>query len=341
MSGRNKNEITAEILKQNYFKEMDNSDKVLFLLKNFGPQNFTSLVNLSKLSKSTVSKYLKIHLQEALIEKKIVSSRDNRELIKYALTEIGDVKSSVLFEKYDDDLILINKINYSIHKLSNLIRFYEDLSVDEGYIKRIIRIISKLGDRFFTISQNEELYMALFFMFINSARTFEFKMEMQVFCEQFAVKPYDIKHYINKIMASDLGFYMFERSYDVFFFHTNDTLGTNTLRLIKDTIIDELINLSIENETRIDSLDVQVDYIAGELLGMGLIWEKIRPEFELLLEKIFVKSAFEMGFPKDILIDLIHKSKKFNEAELTTDSLYNILKGSEEYMDLNLVSSFF
>jgi hypothetical protein len=140
-------------------------------------------------------------------------------------------------------------------------------------------------------------------------------------------------------MSSNLGFYMFERGEDIFFFHEEDTLGTTTLHLIRDEVIDELIHYNIEGKTRIISLDSITKEIADELEEMDLIWTKIRTEFELLIEKIFVKMALDLGFPRDELMKLIKTSKKFKNYGLTLDSLVNIFNGSENYKDLNIVPS--
>ena len=335
-----KQKIKEEILSQDYFKLMAKSDRILFVLRTFGPQNFTSLKDLSKMSKSTVSKYVNLHLQKDYIEKRLFELENNQRRPKYVLTESGNKISKELFEKFDDNLILMNKINRSISKLSQLIQFYENISVDESIINRIIRIISKLGDQFFTLEQNEDLYMSLFFMFYNSALTPNFRFELKEFCNLYKVNEVSIDYHIYKIMSSNLGFHLFERGDDKFFFHSEDLLGTITLRLIKDLLIEELIHFNIEGKTRIDDLDkVAEEIIAEKLFEMGLIWDRIRKEFELLIEKLFIKMALDMGFPKINLINLILSSKKFNENKLPIDSLIKIFNGSEDYVDLNLVPS--
>ncbi len=334
-------EVTEEILNQDYFKNLKNSEKILFILNNFGPQNFTSLVKLTKLSKSTVSKYVNSHKNHGLIERKKFSSKGSQELLKYQLTEEGRMKSLELFEKYDDDLILINKINQSISKMSKLIRFYESIFVEGLIIKQIIRIISRLGDRFFKLEQNKELFMSLFFMFYNSTNR-EYKFEINAFCDLYNIKKVRIEFYIDKIMSSDLGFYAFERGDDFFFFHSDDILGTTTLHLIKDKIIEELIHYNIEGEVTLEDLDEFVGETANRLEGMDLIWKDIKKEFELLIEKIFVKMAVDMGFPKEVLTQLVEKSKKFQEfdkVQLTNEGLFRIIEGSEDYEILNFLPS--
>lgn len=334
-----KQKIKEEILSQDYFKSMAKSERILFVLRTFGPQNFTSLKDLSKMSKSTVSKYVNLHLQKDYIEKRLFELKNNQRRPKYVLTESGNKISKELFEKFDDNLILMNKINRSISKLSQLIQFYENISVDESIINRIIRIISKLGDRFFNLEQNEDLFMSLFFMFYNSALTPNFRFELKEFCNLYKVNEVSIDYHIYKIMSSNLGFHLFERGDDKFFFHSEDLLGTITLRLIKDLLIEELIHFNIEGKTRIDDLDKVAEDTAKSHLKMGLIWGRIKKEFELLIEKLFIKMALDMGFPKINLINLILSSKKFNENKLPIDSLIKIFNGSEDYVDLNLVPS--
>jgi len=335
-----KQKIIEEILNQEYFKALDRPDKILFILRNFGPHSFTLLLNIVKMSKSTLSKYITVLSQKEYIEKKLFDSKNKKKKQMYVLTGLGQKKATELFEVFDDDLILINKINQSIFKLSQLIKFYKNISVDESIIKDIIRIISKLGDRFFTLEQNDDLFMSLFFMFLNSALTPDFKFEIKEFCKLYKVKMISIVEYhVYKIMSSNLGFFMFERGDDKFFFHSEDILGTITLRLIKDIVIDELIYFNIEGKTRIYDLDKVAEDIVKTLLQMRLVWDRIKTEFELLIEKLFIKMALDMGFPKIDLIDLILNSRKFKENNLPIDSLINIFNGSEDYEDLNLLQN--
>ena len=79
---------------------------------------------------------------------------------------------------------------------------------------------------------------------------------------------------------------------------------------------------------------------------MELIWDVnesqgisgIKEPFEMLVEKMIIKNALEMGIPKTSLMDIALQSKKLLKAEGGKNSLYNIINNSERYEDLNLVS---
>jgi hypothetical protein len=58
----------------------------------------------------------------------------------------------------------------------------------------------------------------------------------------------------------------------------------------------------------------------------------------MLVEKMIIKNALEMGIPKTSLMDIALQSKKLLKAEGGKNTLYNIINNSERYEDLNLVS---
>jgi len=64
----------------------------------------------------------------------------------------------------------------------------------------------------------------------------------------------------------------------------------------------------------------------------------IKEPFEMLVEKMIIKYALEMGIPKASLMDIALQSKKLLKAEGGKNTLYNIINDSERYEDLNLVS---
>ena len=53
----------------------DNSRRILFILRNLGPQRFTRLVKYSNLSRSTVSKYLTLHKKNDNIEQRTITDK--------------------------------------------------------------------------------------------------------------------------------------------------------------------------------------------------------------------------------------------------------------------------
>ena len=267
---------------QNARKIDENEKRILYLLRNLGPQRFTNLMEYTQLSRSTVSKYLKFHVDQRNVEKRMIEDRRNQTQFQgYHITKKGidALSEDDDFSQKEDEFIYINELNENISKLSDLFEFYSSdiddiddieikrgIGVDESITFHIVRIISKIGDRFFQIEQNRELYLALLYMFYNSvlgqgtlasgfwhveppseedAKAFTgYKLNIDQFCEVYNVKKLYIDFYVDKIMSNNLGFFMIFRGNDVFFFHEEDLLGTTTLRLIKDRLTEEIIYIS-------------------------------------------------------------------------------------------------
>ena len=205
-----------------------------------------------------------------------------------------------------------------------------------------------MGENYFYIEQNRDLYLTLFYIYNNSVLTRDFKFEITEFCKHYNVKKLRIDFYIDRLLSSDLGLYMFSRGEDKFFFHRDDVLGVTSIHLIKNNLINEIVELNIAKEKMISDLDLDnlAEEITEKLLKMELIWDKnesqetigIKEPFEMLVEKMIMKYALEMGIPKTSLMDIALQSKKLLKAEGGKNSLYNIINNSERYEDLNLVS---
>ena len=205
-----------------------------------------------------------------------------------------------------------------------------------------------MGENYFLIEQNRDLYLTLFYIYNNSVLTRDFKFEITEFCKHYNVKKLRIDFYVDRLLSSDLGLYMFSRGEDKFFFHREDVLGVTTIRLIKDNLINEIIEVSIAEEKMISDLDLDrlAEEITEKLLGMELIWDMnesqgisgIKEPYEMLVEKMIIKYALEISIPKASLMDIALQSKKLLKAEGGKNSLYNIINNSERYEDLNLVS---
>ena len=364
MSFLNFSNEAKEVILENA-KALDNEKRVLYILNNLGPQRFTELETCCSLSRSTVSKYLKFLIQQNYIKKKIHT--DNKP--RYFITEVGVEK--LLEEPFEDnnDLLLLNKLT---PKLSNLFNFYKQIGVEELIILQIIKIVYKIGEQFFTIEQNRELYLALFYMFYNSilgqgayaskywhiVEIYEkserktktsnninikkdfsgYKLNLVQFCEVYDIKDFQIKYMIDKVLSNQLGFYKVTRGKDIFFFHKEDLLGTLTLRLIKDNIVEKIIyNNFIEIQKNYD-LDETAKEIADQLKDMGLIWESIQIQFEILLKKIIITTAIDLGISKRILTEFIIQSETLKKNKEEKQSLIRILNGTATYEDLYVVS---
>ncbi|MBY8980032.1 MAG: hypothetical protein KGD72_06560 [Candidatus Lokiarchaeota archaeon] len=330
-------------------KKIDQNDlRILYLLRNLGPLRFTNIIEYSSLSRSTVSKYIKFHLSKNNIEKKIYRNPSkNIQEQRYFITDLGTEKLGEDYISYDES-IYFSAINDLISNISELKSFYKEISVANSIITDISRNIINMGENYFLIEQNRDLYLTLFYIYNNSVLTRDFKFEITEFCKHYNVKKLRIDFYVDRLLSSDLGLYMFSRGEDKFFFHREDVLGVSTIRLIKDNLINEIVELNIAEEKMISDLDLDklAEDITEKLLEMELIWDMnesqeisgIKEPFEMLVEKMIIKYALEMGIPKTSLMDIALQSKKLLKAEGGKNTLYNIINNSERYEDLNLVS---
>ncbi len=343
--------VTAKVKEKvlSEIKKIDQNDlRILYLLRNLGPLRFTNIIEYSGLSRSTVSKYIKFHISKNNVEKKIYRNPSkNIQEQRYFITDLGTEK---LGEDYisNDESINFSEINDLILNLSELKNFYKEISVAESIITDITRNIINMGENYFFIEQNRDLYLTLFYIYNNSVLTRDFKFEIIEFCKHYNVKKLRIDFYVDRLLSSDLGLYMFSRGEDKFFFHREDVLGVTTIRLIKDNLINEIVELSIAEEKMISDLDLDKlsEDITEKLLEMELIWDinesqgisGIKEPFEMLVEKMIIKYALEMGIPRTSLMDIALQSKKLLKAVGGKNSLYNIINDSERYEDLNLIS---
>ena len=343
--------VTAKVKEKvlSEIKKIDQNElRILYLLRNLGPLRFTNIIEYSSLSRSTVSKYIKFHISKNNVEKRIYRNPSkNIQEQRYFITDLGTEKLGEENIGYDES-IYFSEISDLISNLSELKNFYKEISVAESIITDITRNIINMGENYFFIEQNSDLYLTLFYIYNNSVLTRDFKFEITEFCKHYNVKKLRIDFYVDRLMSSDLGLYMFSRGEDRFFFHREDVLGVSTIRLIKDNLINEIVELNIAEEKMISDLDLdkKAEDIVENLLEMELIWDVnetqkisgIKEPFEMLVEKMIIKNALEMGIPKTSLMDIALQSKKLLKAEGGKNSLYNIINSSERYEDLNLVS---
>ncbi|MFX1339805.1 MAG: hypothetical protein ACFFDK_14425, partial [Promethearchaeota archaeon] len=139
----------------------DNSRRLLFILRNLGPQRFTSLVKYSNLSRSTVSKYLDLHRESNNIEQRLITDKlTNKQYQGYVITENGIEKLGEEPLKLKEELFMINELKKNVQKLENLITFYKEIGVVDSFIFHIVKIVSKIGDNFFEIQQDRDLYLS-------------------------------------------------------------------------------------------------------------------------------------------------------------------------------------
>ncbi|MFX1385086.1 MAG: hypothetical protein ACFFBP_21900, partial [Promethearchaeota archaeon] len=126
-----------------------------------------------------------------------------------------------------------------------------------------------------------------------------------------------------------------------FFFHEEDLLGTTTLRLIKDRLIEEIIYINAEKHSKINDLDEITEEIAIQLKKMGLIWDAIQKQFELLILNLIIKNGIDMGFletDRDKLMERVTQSKKLPKSLEGRKLKECILEGLKIEKNLNILT---
>jgi len=332
--------VSSEVRKKilTLSEELDNEKRILFILKNLGPLRFKDLGNYCKLSRSTISKYLKLHLEQKNIEKNVFLTEEGAQEVRYFITKRGEERLREENIENDGELFFINKLRDNLEKLSDLKDFYKEIGVDDSIIFQIINIVLKIGDRFFELPQNRDLYLTLFYIInYNSILTPDYKLNLKQFCEVYDVDEVEIQYFIRKIMSNNLGFFMFVRGNDVFFFHEKDLLGTITLRLVEDHLIEEIIYRDMIGPKEIYDLDKEAEKITEKIKKMGLIWEAVREQFEILIKKLIIKKAVDMGISRSDLTDIVIQSEKISESPEEKKALINIIEGSNRFEDLNII----
>jgi predicted transcriptional regulator len=353
--------LKMELIKKSSSIE-DNSRRILFILRNLGPQRFTHLVKSSNLSRSTVSKYLNKHRKNKNVEQRIVTDKQTKKQYRaYVITEKGIEKLGEKPLKLKDELFIINELKENVKKLEDLIDFYKEINVEAPFIIHIVRIISKIGDNFFELQQDRDLYLSLFYIFYNSILgqgTFAknywhfdesssqefagYKLSLDQFCEVYNVSKEAINYLARfKLIKNDFGFYLIKRETNDFFFHEEDLVGTTTLRLIRDKLIDEIINLQEGIYDMIYDLDILAKELTEQLKEMGLIWGAIEEQFQLLVLNLIIKNAIEMGFldiEREKFMEGVTQSKKLSFSEEGKLIQQAILEGSNINLNFNVLT---
>ena len=144
-----------------------------------------------------------------------------------------------------------------------------------------------------------------------------------------------------KLMTNELGFYLIKRKNDDFFFHEEDLIGTITLRLIKDRLIEEIIYIEAGIRSEIYDLDKMSEEIADQLKEMGLIWDTIQEQFELLILNLIIRNSINMGFletDRDKLMERVTQSKKLSKSIEGRKLKEGILNGLMIEKNLNILT---
>ena len=353
--------LASELLKKSSSID-DNSRRILFILRNLGPQRFTNLIKYSNLSRSTVSKYITFHLKNENVEQRLITDKQtNKQYRGYIITDKGIEKLEEKPLKLKDELFIVNELKKNVRKLENLIDFYKEINVEDPFIIHIVRIVSKIGDNFFELQQDRDLYLSLFYIFYNSilgqgalARKYwhldekntqkfaGYKIDLEQFCIIYKVSKEAIDYLARmKLIKNEFGFYLIKREQNDFYFHEEDLLGTTTIRLIKDKLIDEIINLQEGIYDMIYDLDILAKELTEQLKEMGLIWGAIEEQFQLLVLNLIIKNAIEMGFldiERKKFMEGIAQSKKLSLSEEGKRIQRAILDSSNIDLNFNMLT---
>ena len=198
---------------------LDNQSKILYVLIELGDLNYIKIVNVTNLSKNTISKYLKQLIVNEYIVKKIVPSDKGRDYIGYGITEKGKQKFQYesFFDRDDNWLASINpKIEelenlrtkgliiqsiyqekttqlgrieesyfYLLNNTLNILEYGEDLGNINDIIAKLGSMASKFGEKFFEIEPNNFLHLAIIYIFFKSIENPQFHTNSDIFLETY------------------------------------------------------------------------------------------------------------------------------------------------------------
>jgi len=176
----------------------------------------------------------------------------------------------------------------------------------------------------------------------NTQKFAGYKIDLDQFCIIHKVSREAINYLARvKLIKNEFGFYLIKREQNDFFFHEEDLLGTTTIRLIKDKLIDEIINLQEGIYDMTYDLDIMAEEITNHLKEMGLIWDAIKSLFQLLVLNLIVKNAIEIGFleiEREKLMEGVAQSQKLFLSEEGKKLKETILNGGKIEVNLNILT---
>ncbi|MBD3353527.1 MAG: hypothetical protein GF364_18735 [Candidatus Lokiarchaeota archaeon] len=213
---------------------LDSSAKIVYVLDEYGTSTFSQVVELTNMSRNTVSKYLKELMEKNDIKKEIISRANKRDLMGYSLTEQGkSLLRSELFENIENRWLtslterteavdhlrtknLISQSAYDSKKtyltqiedaffnlLNNALNILEFGGQELGAINLLVaeigNLASKFGEQFFTLPPSLELHLAIIFIFFNSIDNPQFHFTEDYFISTFGQAIDSFKNVSNKM----------------------------------------------------------------------------------------------------------------------------------------------
>ena len=105
-----------------------------------------------------------------MVEKKKTNKKSTTKSKTFDKDEIEKIINTIQNRSKDVLLGIDQAEKYNIadnvRKLEDLIDFYKEINVEAPFIIHIVRIISKIGDNFFDLQQDRDLYLSLFYQLL-------------------------------------------------------------------------------------------------------------------------------------------------------------------------------
>ena len=156
-------------------------------------------------------------------------------------------------------------------------------------------------------------------------------------------------------MSSKLGFFLFRRSSeegdDLFFFHEEDILGTTTLRLVKDRLMEEVIHFNLSGQQIshdfdkiLYDLDKMAEQISEKLIKMDdvITAHKEVNDFKQKYSKVTNLSSLssvQALFIKDreLWINFLEEQEKIKQELSNLNNKFIKLLKSNDFADANKI----
>ncbi len=298
-----------------------NLSHVLLTIHNFGPIGFLDLVDLTKLSKATVSKYLNTAKENNFVQEIEDQSYKNRTLKKYILSPSAK------------ELLLSNEATgenpegmFSYEQ--NIVSLYSNLAIDPYMIDQLVLSIRKLNQKslgeLLKVMSSTDFALAFFFIFSNLIENSrKFRINQQYFETQYIIKnqKYPLHQIIAQILDSDLGFYSFERfsretkGIDYFFLSKSTPIGAYIFSKIQETIELEKIRQTTGSSSSYKEWNYftgLINDIYADLESGNIVWPAIESPFKALLIKIFISLFFKQM--KDMKLNPLYIRKQIGNV---------------------------
>ncbi|MCP4761094.1 MAG: MarR family transcriptional regulator [archaeon] len=381
---------------------LDNQSKILFILSQSEGLSFTEILESSKLSKNTVSKYLKQLSKKDLIQK-ILIKRKKRETFGYSTTTQGNqslgmnwltsISKSLEFKKSTDETLvfkhdyedatreLFAKINDGFYNLQDkTLDILKSCGGTKSLVTQIGTYASKFGEKFFKEVPSYFLHLAVIYIFLNTIENKKHHTEKELFLAKFGKSDDDFKIILEKfneikikinsekVLNQNVEFYEelllkyneFEsnfsesldliingdyginhllvetsknndHSYEDWYFHETDMIGSFLNQKINDALTEELINQNFIGK-KVKPLMKITKNIVNSMEKHQIIERNIKKEFEnVVFLKLFSKSV-DMGLEIENTEKILKNSVEIHMKNRTDEHLDNFIDNIKKWV---------